>query len=156
MIGWSWIGKGRNAVLGASVLLLLASSPCVADNSFAVVVNKDNPLSGNSDELARIVARIFLKKQRDWPHDIPSRVYDREPDSPEHQQFVGQVLKMSEGRLAVHWVKMKQVSGETPPRVIRSPGILLRFIEKHKGGVGIIKQDEVASLPSSVKVLFSF
>ena len=138
-----------------SVFFVLAS-PCLAENSFAVIVNRANPLSGAHEELSSLVARLFLKQQRVWPNQVLSRVYDREPSSPEHQKFVEAILKMSEGRLSVHWVKMKQVSGETPPRVIRSDKILFRFIEKHKGGVGIVKSSEAQNLPSSLKILFTF
>ncbi len=122
----------------------------------AIIVNRENPISGTSKELNILVARIFLKQQKDWPNDILCRAYDRELDSAEHQQFVEHILKMSEGTLSTHWVKMKQLSGETPPRVIRSSGILFRFIEKHKGGIGIVKQEEVRKLPPSIKVLFGF
>lgn len=136
--------------------LLVFAVPCLAGESIAIIVNRNNSLSGTPEELTSLVARLFLKQQRDWPNDVPSRVYDREPDSPEHQLFVERVLKMSEGRLSSHWVKMKQLSGETPPRVIRSRRILLRFIEKHKGGIGIVKTDDVKGLPPSIKVLFKF
>lgn len=143
-------------LLWGVVASLFFTSPCLAGDSFAVIVNRDNSLSGTSNELASVVARIFLKQQRDWPNQILSRVYDREPDSPEHQQFVEHILKMSEGRLSAHWMKMKQVNGETPPRVIRSAPILLRFIEKHKGGIGIVKDTELKNLPPSIKVLLKY
>ena len=144
------------AVLCFVGVLLAFAPPCLAGDSFAVIVNRDNPLSGTSEKLTSLVARLFLKQQRDWPNQVPSRVYDREADSPEHQQFVEYILKMSEGRLSSHWVKMKQVSGETPPRVIRSKNILFRFLVKHKGGIGIVKSKEAKSLPPSLKVLFRF
>lgn len=146
----------RWAVLCWLMALFVFASPCLAGDSFAIIVNGANPLSGTSEELTGLVARLFLKQQRDWPDQVPSRVYDRELESPEHQQFIEQILKMSEGRLSSHWVKMKQVSGETPPRVIRSQATLLRFIEKHKGGIGIVNVDEVKRLPTTIKVLFTF
>ena len=122
----------------------------------AVIVNQGNPISGTSDELRSLVVRLFLKQQKDWPSNILCRIYDRESDSAEHQQFVERILNMSEGKLSTHWVKMKQLSGETPPRVIRSSSILLRFIQKHQGGIGIVKKEESKKLSSSVKVLFTF
>ncbi len=151
--------SGRLHSLWLSYLMLVIVSlaaPCFAEETMAVIVNRGNPISGTSEELNNLVARIFLKQQKDWPNDISCRTYDREQDSLEHQQFIERVLNMSEGRLLAHWGKMKQLSGETPPRVIRSSSILLRFIAKHKGGVGIIKQEEVSKLPSSIKVLFTF
>ncbi len=140
------------------VLFVIVSlaTPCFAEETMAIIVNRGNPISGTSEELNHLVARIFLKQQKDWPSDISCRTYDREQDSLEHQQFVEHKLKMSEGRLLAHWGKMKQLSGETPPRVIRSSSILLRFIAKHNGGIGIVKQEEVRKLPSSIKVLFTF
>ncbi len=149
-------GMKQEAILCSLMALLVFVPPCLAEDSFAIIVNRDNSLSGTSEELTSLVARLFLKQQRNWPNDVSSRVYDREPGSPEHQKFVEHILKMSEGRLSSHWVKMKQVSGETPPRVIRSKGILLRFIEKHKGGIGIVKSKVAKSLPPSIKVLFRF
>lgn len=127
----------REAVLCGIMTLLAFASPCLAGDSFAIIVNRDNPISGTPENPISLVARLFLQQQRDWPNYEPSRVYDREADSPEHQKFVQHILKMSEGRFSSHWVKLKQVSGETPPGVIRSRTIFLRFIEKHKGGMGV-------------------
>ncbi len=144
-----WLSCGMLVILSLAV-------PCFAEETMAVIVNRGNSISGTSEELHNLVARIFLKQQKDWPSDISCRTYDREQDSLEHQQFVERILKMSEGRLLAHWGKMKQLSGETPPRVIRSSSILIRFIAKHKGGIGIVKQEEARKLPSSIKVLFTF
>ena len=146
----------KRVLLCGMAAILLYGPPCWAGDSFAIIVNSDNPLSGTSEELTSVVRRLFLKQQRDWPNHVSSRVYDREPQSLEHQQFVEQILKMSGGRLSSHWVKMKQVSGDTPPRVIRSHPILLRFIAKHKGGMGIVQMEEVKNLPPTIKVLFTF
>ena len=138
------------------LMIIALAAPCFAEETMAIIVNRENPISGTTEELNNLVARIFLKQQKDWPSDILCRTYDRESHSPEHQHFVERILNMSEGRLLAHWGKMKQLSGETPPRVIRSSSILLRFIAKHKGGIGIVKQEEVKKLPSSIKVLFTF
>ena len=157
MIMNSQAGRLHSLWLSCVTLVIVSlATPCFAEETMAIIVNKGNPISGTSEELNNLVARIFLKQQKDWPSDILCRTYDREQDSLEHQQFVERILNMSEGRLLAHWGKMKQLSGETPPRVIRSSSILIRFIAKHKGGIGIVKQEEVRKLPSSIKVLFMF
>ena len=144
--------------LGGAILLWIGMLPALglAGESYAVVVNKDNSFSGTLNEMEHIVARMFLKQQTRWPNDLSSRPFDRTLESSEHQVFVAHVLKLSERNLAEHWGKMKQLRGDTPPRSIRSPRVLLRLIEKNKGGFGVIKTENVGELPEGVRILFSF
>lgn len=129
---------------------------CFAANSFFVVVNSKNSFSADLEEMRVVVSRLFLKKQSAWPSGELVKPYDRSPHSGEHQRFVEDILKIGEGNLLNHWAKMKQLRGETPPRSIKATSILLKLIEKNKGGLGVVGEEVASKLPDGVKVLFAF
>ena len=139
------------------VLLTSTSSPVLAKDSFALIINEDNHSSGSRKEMISLIARLFLKKGKMWPEsDLTCRPFDRGDTSQEHQEFIEKILKMSKGRLDDHWAKMKQLRGDTPPRKINSTRILLRLIQKNKGAFGIVSREDAADLPQGIKVLFFF
>lgn len=107
---------------------------CFAANSFFVIVNSQNSFSADPEQMKVVVSRLFLKKQSAWPSGELVKPYDRSPQSGEHQRFVEEILKIGEGHLLNHWAKIKQLRGETPPRSIKATSILLKLIEKNKGG----------------------
>ncbi|MGB0910084.1 MAG: hypothetical protein ACPGYT_06950 [Nitrospirales bacterium] len=129
----------------------------IAQDSFALVVNKQNSHTASREDMISLIARLYLKKGKMWPDsDVTCRPFDRMTNSPEHQYFMKSVLKMEEGRLSEHWAKMKQLRGDTPPRKIKSTRILLKLIEKNSGAFGIVKREDIATLPEKIKVLFLF
>ena len=148
----------RTIVFSLFIILISGTcSPGFSEDSFALVVNHNNPFSGDRQETISLIARLFLKKGKMWPKsDITCRPFDRDGDSIEHRHFVQGILKMSKGRLAEHWAKMKQLRGDTPPRKIKTTRILLKLIQKNEGAFGIVSQDEVSNLPKDVRVLFFF
>ncbi|GJL67127.1 MAG: hypothetical protein NPIRA05_20980 [Nitrospirales bacterium] len=144
-----------------SLVLISGMLGTMVDVSFAsagmaVIVNKDNSYSASPEEAKTIVARLFLKNQSEWPGGIPGKPYDRKGISKEHASFVKEVLGMDEAKLTQHWIKSKQLSGETPPRVIKPNKILIKMVGKNKGAIGVISESEAAKLPGNVKVLFTY
>ncbi len=139
------------------ILLSGIDSPGFAQDSFALIINEDNPYTSNRKDMISLIARLYLKKGKMWPEsDETCRPFDRAKNSPEHQHFMKTILKISEGRLSEHWAKMKQLRGDTPPRKIKSTRILLKLIEKNPGAFGIVSQKDLPTLSKKVKVLFSF
>ena len=151
------ITSGSLSLLLSCILLIGVSSPVIAQDSFALIINQENAISGSREEMINLISRLFLKKGKMWPDsEITCRPFDRAKDSRERQNFVAHILEMNEMRLSDHWAKMKQLRGDTPPRKIKSTRILLKLIEKNPGAFGVISRQAASNLPKSVKVLFYF
>ncbi len=135
--------------------LMLALAPAVMASTYAVVVNAQNPFSGDDEAKREIVKHLYLKEQSSWPGGIDAVPFGRADGSPEQLAFEKTVLGMSPGDIESHWLKLKQMSGETPPRGIGSVRILGRQIGKHPGAFGVVLASEAAGIEGG-KVLFEF
>jgi len=127
-----------------------------AGAGMAVIVNKNNSYSASPKEAKTVVARLFLKKQSEWPDGEASRPFDRKGDSKEHTSFLKEVLGMNEAKLTQHWIKLKQLSGETPPRVIKPNQMIIKMVGRNKGGLAVVSASTAKKLPGNVKVLFTY
>lgn len=142
------------------VLVAIAISAAMAGPSFAgdylVIVNANNGASGSEDVLKQITKRQYLKQQSAWPDGEASMAFARKADSPIQAAFMANVLGMNETELHTHWLRLKQTTGETPPRSIGSARIIIRQVSKKKGAFGAVSKAEAGELPAEVKVLFEF
>jgi hypothetical protein len=143
-LGVSWLGFGGSAVT------------VHAGESFAVIVNSGNTYNGSLDEMKDSVAKVFLKQRQEWPGGLSSKPYDRPKKSKEHIALLSTLLKINEAKLAEHWVKLKQLRGETAPRVIRPDKITISLVGKDKGAMAVVKASALKGLSNKVKVLFEF
>ncbi|PHS25804.1 MAG: hypothetical protein COA84_07125 [Robiginitomaculum sp.] len=123
--------------------------------TYAVVVNVENQFSGDEDTKRTQIKRLYLKEQTAWPGGVGAIPFGREAGSPEQAAFEKAVLAMSSGEIEGHWLKLKQIRGETPPRGIGSARILARQIGKNTGGFGVVLASEAAGI-ANAKVLFEF
>jgi hypothetical protein len=123
--------------------------------TYAIIVNAENQFSGDDDAKRTQIKRLYLKEQTAWPGGIESIPFGREADSPEQTAFEKAVLAMSSGEIEGHWLKLKQIRGETPPRGIGSARILARQIGKNTGGFGVVLASEAGGIEGA-KVLFEF
>lgn len=143
-------------VLAAAVLIATACySKAVLADTYAIVVNVENAFMGNHDAMRQQVKRLYLKEQSSWPGGIDAVPFGRADDTPEQQAFSHAVLQMSAREIEDHWLHLKQVRGETPPRGIGSRRILARQIAKMPGAFGVVLASEVANIKNG-KMLFEF
>lgn len=143
-----------------ALALLLLASLFYAQTShaveYAVIVNTQNPISGDADDLRNEVKRVFLKQKKNWAGGTAAKPFDRGRSSEVRAAFLSGVLQYDDPKLAEHWLKMKQTTGQTPPQAVSSERVLIKMIEKNAGGIGVVPQAFVAELPASVRVLFTF
>lgn len=142
----------KKAVAGAVLTLIIGQGALAAD--YALIVNAANPIEGSEAELKSQITRLFLKQQNDWPDGTSAVPLDRKADSAEHTAFLKGVLEMSETELDTHWLRLKQISGETPPREVGSDRILIRTVGKAEGAFGMVANDP-AGFPPEIRVLFT-
>lgn len=141
-----------------TAILLLASlganSSAFADN--ALIVNANNPYTATESDMRELVKRLFLKRQSAWPNGATAKCFDRSRTSNEQTTFNQTILEMSDAVIARHWLRLKQTTGETPPRNVGSTNVLSKFVSKYDGGMGVVAENELATLPETVRVLFRF
>jgi len=145
--------KFASLLIGALLLLGLAGPAQAAE--YALVVNAANPASDDA-ETRQIIKRLYLKEASSWPDGAEAQPFAREAGTPEQTAFYTQVLGMDETAVDEHWLRVKQVKGETPPRSIGSSRIIYRLVGKYAGSFAVVSADEIADAPAEVKVLFTF
>ncbi|MBL4596459.1 MAG: hypothetical protein JKX99_07765 [Robiginitomaculum sp.] len=144
----------RTFLSAAAISTLLGATPAIAE-TYAVVINAENTFSGDETAMKEQIKRLYLKEQSSWPGGVEAVPFGREADSAEQSAFVKSVLNMSGSEVVGHWLKLKQVRGETPPRGVGSARILARQIGKQPGAFGIVLASEAGAIANS-KVLFEF
>jgi len=142
----------------AAASLALAALPAVSAwaAGYKVVVNANVAYAGAPDEAKQIVRRIFLKEATAWPGGPDATPLGRKTDDPAFTAFLSNVLGMTQAEYDAHWARLKQTTGDTPPREVGSASILERLIAKRDGTVGLVSADEAANLGEGVKVLFEY
>lgn len=140
-------------------IIVAEPDPTGSSGEFLIIVNAQNQFDTDDDAMQTILSRLFLSDQKNWPNGNEVVVFSRSPESAEQKAFQEVVLRKSETELNNHWLKMKQVHGESPPRTISSSRILLRQINMKPDAVGIITKsdfDAHGHAFEQVEVLFSF
>ncbi len=140
---------------GALVLLAFTLSTPTIAQEYAVMVNAQNGFSGDDNVKRTQIKRLYLKEQKNWPGGVEAIPFGREEGSAAQQAFIQKVLGMTGTELEAHWLKLKQMSGETPPRGVGSARILARQIGKKPGAFGVVQASEAAAVEGG-KVLFEF
>ncbi len=143
------------AVLVLSIVSLSLVGGVAKAETYAVVVNAENGFDGDDAKKKTQVKRLYLKEQSSWPGGADAVPFGREDGSAEQNAFQSVVLGMSDSDVEGHWLRLKQVRGETPPRGVGSMRILARQIGKQPGAFGVVIASEAAGIEKS-KVLFEF
>lgn len=141
-------------IFAATCALAIFTSGAWAE-TYAVIVNGENQFSGDEETKRTEIKRLYLKEQTSWPGGIEAIPFGREAGSSEQVAFDKAVLEMSSSEIEGHWLKLKQIRGETPPRGIGSARILARQIGKNAGGFGVVLASEAGGIDGA-KVLFEF
>lgn len=148
--------KKLNSLAAVMGLCLSMAQADLLAGDFAVVINAQNTYSGDAATTQSLLKRLYLKQLTAWPDKAAASVYAAPDDSPEMQAFRSQVLGMTEAELADYWLGLKQKTGETPPRDMKSGTTLFKLIGKYPGAYGIVAKDALGSNPDGVKVLLEF
>ncbi len=122
--------------------------------TYAVVVNANNPTKDTGDVAKKAVKALFLKDLSRWSDGVEAKPFARDANAPEQVAFVKEVLGMSAAELARHWLKQKNMNGLTPPTEVDSDRMLLKHVARHDGAFGVVKAQHASA--SGVKVLFEF
>ena len=141
-----------------SSLLLLAAAPveqAKKTDTYAVIINTKNKCSQSGNAAKATVKKLFLKQLAKWPDGTAAKPYGRKAGGAEQGAFVKAVLGMGDAELARHWLKMKNMNGTTPPKGVSSDRMILKYVEKHGGALGIVKMT-AAKKSKGVKILYSF
>jgi hypothetical protein len=105
-----------------------------------VVVSKENPSDSlREDELRR----IFLREVAHWKDNENISVFERPADSPIGLQFSQWVLKKTAEELKDYWIKLQITRGMKPPKVLRSASMVKEYLQRVRGGIGYLYEDEV-------------
>jgi len=112
----------------------------VGARRIVVVVSIKNPIKTLT--LAQL-GRVFLRKQTQWPNGWAITVFSRPMKEPVRQQFSQEVFRKKPETLREYWLNLKLTRGLKPPKVLRSAKLVKRYLERVKGGVGYIYEDEV-------------
>ncbi|PHS27610.1 MAG: hypothetical protein COA85_05085 [Robiginitomaculum sp.] len=143
------------ALAGLAGLMMTFVATTAQTQTFAVVVNAANGFTGDENTKRTQIKRLYLKEQTAWPGGSEAIPFGREAGSAEQMAFEKSVLSMSSAEIEGHWLKLKQIRGETPPRGIGSVRILARQVGKKPGAFGVILASEAATIEGA-KVLFEF
>lgn len=106
--------------------------------NYVVAGHPDLKLSSEPEFARNQICRIYLKEQNSWSDTVPARPYGRKPNSPAQRAFEKQVLRMGGAELARHWLRIKSTRGMSPPKAVRSERLMVSYLKRYKGAIGIL------------------
>jgi ABC-type phosphate transport system substrate-binding protein len=101
--------------------------------------NQTKPLS-----IAQL-RRIFLREETVWSNGWPITVFERSTDNPIRATFSMAVVGKTPGQLSEYWLGLALTRGLDPPKVCRTSTLLRQYLERVKGGIGYVHEDELES-----------
>ena len=142
--------------LSMAALIYILSAICTQAiaESYAIIGNASNSVT--SESAKQQIKRLYLKQQKKWRSGATATVFDRGEGTMEDKIFRERVLDMDPSACSNHWLSIKQKTGETPPRTIKSTRTLLKLVSRFEGSFGVVNQKEIATLPEGVRVLLAF
>ena len=126
----------------------------VSAADYYVVVNEANGFNGSEDEAKALIRRLYLKNTKNWPGGETAVPFARKGTSDAQMALLQTILNMSDAEHVQHWARLKQTTGDTPPRAVGSNSILLRLIKREPGAIGVMEAS--GPEPDGVKVLLKF
>ncbi|MFN3242728.1 MAG: hypothetical protein ACE37K_14595 [Planctomycetota bacterium] len=142
------------AILTSLMLAAAVAVPSQGKATYAVVVNEKNACKDTGDKAKSTVKKLFLKELSKWPNGDAAKPYGRKKGEA-FDAFRKDVLGMDDAELARHWLKMKNLNGTTPPKDVRSGRMVLKYVAKYEGALGIVKIED-AEKAKGVKILCRF
>ncbi len=142
--------------LFAAILTAALASTSASAADYAVIINASNPIAGDNADTRAMIKRSYMKEMSAWVNGSETQPLARESGSAVQQAFHKSVLEMSDAAVNDHWLRLKQIKGETPPREVGSARILFRLVGKYEGAFSFVTAEEALEIPPEVKVLFTF
>jgi len=129
-------------------LLVSLPSASGSDGAFKLVVNQGNAMEtiGAAD-----LAKIFLKRKREWSRGNPIQPIDQSTSSPIRGEFSREILNMSLGEVRDHWMKVLLSGRDVPPVVKENDALVLEFVQTEPGAIGYVSAG--AEVPDGVKLV---
>lgn len=128
---------------------LLLGAPVAAEESpFQVIVNRSNPTSSlSADE----VAKLFLKKTKQWDHGLKVQPVDQSSRRSVRDRFSEAILDKEVFLVKSYWQKMIFSGLATPPAELDSDREVLEYVRNNSGAVGYVSKG--VALGTGVKIL---
>lgn len=125
-------------ILAACLLLtgLALGAPAGAgDMGFAVVAHPDVAVDHLS---AEELGRIFKKEVTRWPDGTPIVPVELGGTAPTRAAFYRVTLKLMMGDVTAYWINQAMTTGNNPPKIFSSDGLVLRYVGQTPGAVGFV------------------
>lgn len=119
---------------------------------FIVIVNANNSFAADDTKSKQEVKRLFLKDKKSWPGGIKAKPIGPATGSEAYNALLSGVLDMDSAGLAQHWLRVKQISGQSKPREVKSSRMVTKLVLRDDGALSIVTAD--TELPDGVKILF--
>ncbi len=146
------IVRRASVVLGILLLPMGVQSGLKAE-SFLVVVNAANSYSADEAATLATVRRVFLKEIKDWPGGPKAVPFAPKAGKAEYEALLASVLGQTQSEVDAYWARLKQTTGDTPPRAVGSASILVKLLGREEGAIGLISADDEAKLGDGVRIL---
>jgi len=115
---------------------------------YRLVVNDAN---ATSSMRAADVARIFLKRRRQWADGQAIQPVDQSVASAVRGTFSRQVLDMTLGEVRDHWMRVLLSGRDVPPLVRDGDANVLEYVLAEPGAIGYVSSQ--TALPTGVKTV---
>ncbi len=139
-------------VVMAAFWLTVASPLQAAAETFLVIINANNRVSGSETGLREVVRQLYLKEESRWPDDLPSLPIARPDENAATAAFAQTILGIAPEELETYWAEAEA----NRPKAIGPVRELLRQVSRNKGAFSIVAAAEAKKLPAKVRVLFEF
>lgn len=123
------------------------------DDDIVLVANPDVPVSGIDVREAR---RIFMLRQRFWPHGRRIAPVNLPAASPLRRDFSSRLLGRSVRDMSEYWNDL-YFHGTQPPPVLESERAVLLYVARTGGAIGYVRAGTLRAAPErdQVRVLLS-
>ena len=139
-------------ILIATISLAAEPDPSLRDGKYSIVINAENKTDPQSLDATVLLKQLYLKMKPKWPQGMKAEPIARPPDREEQIALTQTILGMTETELANYWLRLKQRTGQTPPRSVVSETTLFKLISKHKGAFSIVDNTMLEHLPKNVAI----
>jgi ABC-type phosphate transport system substrate-binding protein len=125
------------------------SDVSAGERRIVVVVSTKNAIE--SMTLAEL-GRIYLRKTTVWPDGVAITVFERPVGNRIRQDFSRKVLQKTPEALREYWMNLQLTRGLSPPKVLRSPNLVKRYLSRVKGGIAYLYEDEIDDTVKVVEI----
>ena len=124
------------------VTALALSAPALADElGFVVVAHPDVAVDHLSPDA---LGRIFKKETTRWPDGTPIVPVEVGGTAPTRSSFYRATLKLVVGDVTAYWINQAMTTGNNPPKIFSSDGLVMRYVGQTPGAVGFVSPDTPA------------